>query len=143
MVSVMFELCVYCGTERTSGCRYNCRELWPQRLKRREKQRRRYRNFYRVSSFYGPSSSSYYFILFLHFYFILFFLMFCRVLCVLCFYVYTVIWAELPEINLMMMMMMMMMIRYSGTSINTCMQPLMQRGRYSYLFLASFYYLVH
>jgi len=31
--------------------------------------------------------------------------------CVLCsFYVYTVIWAELPEINLMMMMMMMMML---------------------------------
>ena len=28
----------------------------------------------------------------------------------LCFYVYTVIWAKLPEINLMMMMMMMMMM---------------------------------
>jgi len=31
-------------------------------------------------------------------------------LCVLCLYIYTVIWAELPEINLMMMMMMMMNI---------------------------------
>ena len=31
-------------------------------------------------------------------------------LCVLCFYIYTVIWAELPEINLMMLMMMMMNI---------------------------------
>jgi len=31
-------------------------------------------------------------------------------LCVLCFYIYTVIWAELPEIDLMMMMIMMMMM---------------------------------
>jgi len=28
-------------------------------------------------------------------------------LCVLCFYIYTVIWAELPEINLKMMMIML------------------------------------
>jgi len=33
---------------------------------------------------------------------------FIEFLCVLCFYVYTVIWAELPDINLMMTMMMMM-----------------------------------
>ena len=35
--------------------------------------------------------------------------MFCRFSLCSVFYVHTVIWAELPEINLMMMMMMMMM----------------------------------
>jgi len=52
------------------------------------------------------------------FYLLLFFVIFTfsrfyRVFfCSVLFSVYTVIWAELPEINLMMMMMMMMMTMY-------------------------------
>jgi len=48
-----------------------------------------------------------YFFLNFNFYFIVIvisFSCFIEFPCVLCFYVYTVIWAKLPEINLMMMM---------------------------------------
>jgi len=44
---------------------------------------------------------------------------FCRFSLCSVFYVHTVIWAELPEINLMMMMMMMMMMKIERQEANT------------------------